>query len=250
VLIVTSRLTSYLEIFPGLYTLIYTLKLCAVKIIKYLVSIMPLFLGFLFCADILFGPYSSNFESSGVTGVTLFALLNGDDIHGVFQDLDSAYPYAPWVSRFYLFVFTLFWINAILNVFIFIIEDSFHLAKLLSAKYRMSDEELPGTYQIRYQAEWSALQHGLDTAKLFYVLDKEAPVIRDDQHLRLLLSDDGDADDRLLSLSSDRPAIAGDSEEDQLLTLLERHHDAFIKKITELQHEYTNQVQELVKMRR
>jgi len=89
-----------------------------------------------------------------VTAVTLFALINGDDIHGIFQDLDAVlnsllpifemsfmtihsfsllqrYPYGPWVSRIYLYFFTLFWINAILNVFIFIIEDSFHLAKLV-----------------------------------------------------------------------------------------------------------------------
>jgi hypothetical protein len=60
--------------------------------------------------------------------VTLFALLNGDSILTIFDDLAAKYPY-PLLTRVYLFVFVVLFITAILNTFIFIIEDAYHSAK-------------------------------------------------------------------------------------------------------------------------
>jgi hypothetical protein len=63
--------------------------------------------------------------------VTLFALLTGDDIHDTFSDIiDGAYP-VPVVSRLYIYTFVTIFITSVLNVFIFIIEDSFHYAKMV-----------------------------------------------------------------------------------------------------------------------
>lgn len=58
--------------------------------------------------------------------VSLFALLNGDDIHAIFLDLEHNYPWVI-VTRAYLYTFILLFITAVLNVFIFIIEDGYHL---------------------------------------------------------------------------------------------------------------------------
>ena len=63
------------------------------------------------------------------TMVSLFALLNGDDIHATFNDVKGhSYP-LPFVSRLYLYTFVTFFITSVLNVFIFIIEDAYHTAK-------------------------------------------------------------------------------------------------------------------------
>jgi hypothetical protein len=60
--------------------------------------------------------------------VALFALLNGDDVHATFIELYSHYPY-PTFSHLYLFCFVILFITAILNIFIFIIEDAYRAAK-------------------------------------------------------------------------------------------------------------------------
>ena len=69
-------MTVYLEIFPALYTLIYTLKLAGSKLFKYILSIMPVFWGFLISGVILFGPYSENVRNSSVRlSTSLMALV-------------------------------------------------------------------------------------------------------------------------------------------------------------------------------
>ena len=61
--------------------------------------------------------------------VTLFALLTGDDIHQTFADLVLlGYPIV-FVSRIYIYSFVTIFITSVLNVFIFIIEESFFQAK-------------------------------------------------------------------------------------------------------------------------
>jgi hypothetical protein len=47
-----------------------------------------------------------------------------------FQQLNENYPY-PIVSTIYLYSFVALFITAILNIFIFIIEDSYHAAKFV-----------------------------------------------------------------------------------------------------------------------
>jgi len=66
--------------------------------------------------------------------VSLFALLNGDDVHATFDDLEAQYPYTLF-AQLYLFTFVIFFITAILNIFIFIIEDSYHAAKDVCSYY-------------------------------------------------------------------------------------------------------------------
>src|SRR5689334_6297227 len=71
------------------------------------------------------------FKDLMFTSITLFALLNGDDIRATFQDLGENYPY-PIVPVVYLYTFIAFFITVILNIFISIIEDAYHSAKFVS----------------------------------------------------------------------------------------------------------------------
>jgi hypothetical protein len=63
------------------------------------------------------------------TLLTLFSLINGDDIHNTVQLLTNAYPF-PSIARFYILSFVMLFICSVLNVFIFIIEDGYHIAKV------------------------------------------------------------------------------------------------------------------------
>lgn len=64
---------------------------------------------------------------------TLFALLNGDSILLEYQLLcdDASIAYCVF-AQLYLYTFCALFITTVLNVFIFIIEDGFHLAKRAS----------------------------------------------------------------------------------------------------------------------
>jgi hypothetical protein len=100
----------------------------------------------------------AQFADVGAACVTLFALLNGDVVHDVIDDI---YPVrharthsvlmahrcayltcplwaerpqvAPFISRVYLFTFICLFIYAVLNIFIAIIEDAFFASKAVRA---------------------------------------------------------------------------------------------------------------------
>eukprot|EP01130_Rhizamoeba_saxonica_P016166 TRINITY_DN7417_c0_g1_i3.p1 TRINITY_DN7417_c0_g1~~TRINITY_DN7417_c0_g1_i3.p1 ORF type:complete len:493 (+),score=59.90 TRINITY_DN7417_c0_g1_i3:36-1481(+) len=129
-LLLFLNVTKYLEYYKKFYTLILTLKLSGVRVLRFIVSVMPLFIGYTLAGAVSFSPYSENFLNFDETGVTLFSLLNGDDIHATFSDLNN-YPY-PLFGRLYLYTFISLFITVVLNIFIFIIETAYDLAKAVS----------------------------------------------------------------------------------------------------------------------
>jgi len=168
VLICCVTMTKYLEYNLAFYTLILTLRTSFNKIIKFFISTLPTFLGYILCGVVLFSPYSDKFADMDSTAVTLFALLNGDDIHNTFLHLEDVYPYL-FFSRLYLFTFVLLFITAVLNVFIFIIEDSYHLAKVLTTP----DRDTPGEDSLDHDSLllWDSLQHMFTMNRLFEILE-------------------------------------------------------------------------------
>jgi hypothetical protein len=80
---------------------------------------------------ITFSSYNREFASFGQACVTLFALMNGDAILQLFDALNDNYPY-QWVTWLYLYTFLTLFITAILNVFIFIIDDAYTLSKTIN----------------------------------------------------------------------------------------------------------------------
>lgn len=54
-------------------------------------------------------------------------------MHATFQDLNDVFPWV-WISRVYLYIYTILFIAAIMNIFIFLIEDAFHSAKTWDRK--------------------------------------------------------------------------------------------------------------------
>ena len=112
--------------FPQYYALILTLKKSAPRVLAFLVGVMPVFLGFAYFGVAYFSTGSSLFSTVDTSAVALFALLNGDVIHDVF---DAIYPISPVLSRIYLYTFISLFIYAVLNIFIAIVEDAFFAAR-------------------------------------------------------------------------------------------------------------------------
>jgi len=117
---------QYFEMFPEYYALILTLRKSAPRVLAFLVGVMPVFLGFAYFGVAFFSTGSELFSDVDHASVALFALLNGDVIHDVFDDI---YPISPTLSRIYLYTFISLFIYAVLNIFIAIVEDAFFAAK-------------------------------------------------------------------------------------------------------------------------
>eukprot|EP00475_Leptophrys_vorax_P036227 TRINITY_DN6081_c0_g1_i3.p1 TRINITY_DN6081_c0_g1~~TRINITY_DN6081_c0_g1_i3.p1 ORF type:complete len:284 (+),score=81.65 TRINITY_DN6081_c0_g1_i3:275-1126(+) len=98
---------------------------------------MPIFVGYAVLGVAVFSSYSDQFASFDAASVTLFSLLNGDEIHDVF---DALYPHFPVLSRIYLFTFIAMFIYAVLNIFIAIVEDAFFASKAYSLKQQKAND--------------------------------------------------------------------------------------------------------------
>jgi hypothetical protein len=108
-------------------------------VITYCVSVLPVYWGFAIFGVLNFGPYSEKFSGVSQTIVTLFSLLNGDDIYATFAEIEEGQFPSVALSRIYIITFVTLFVTSVLNVFIFIIEDSYRQAKL-SALNRSDDD--------------------------------------------------------------------------------------------------------------
>lgn len=127
-LIICVGFARYLEYWKKFYMLIVTMQGSFQRNLRFVISVLPLYMGFCTCGFIIFSPYSDDFSSLDKSAITLFALLNGDDIHTQFDRIYTRYPY-PIVGQVFLFTFIIMFITLVLNIFLFIIEDSYHAAK-------------------------------------------------------------------------------------------------------------------------
>jgi len=120
------NMVQYFESTTSFYVLITTLKRGAPRVARFLVGVMPVFLGYSLFGVAFFASTSIRFASLDLASVTLFSLLNGDVIHDVFDEL---HPSHPIMSRVYLYTFISLFIYAVLNIFVAIIEDAFFASK-------------------------------------------------------------------------------------------------------------------------
>jgi hypothetical protein len=110
-----------------------TLRLSFVRIIMFVLSCLPLFIGFVFLSVALFSQYTERFASVDLAAVSLFALMNGDDVHASFDEMTASYPYV-WLSRLFMYLYVLLAVCLLLNVFIFLTEDAYHEAKVVDRR--------------------------------------------------------------------------------------------------------------------
>lgn len=118
---------KYLEYWKKFSALVMTLQVSFLRNLRFVISVFPLYMGFVVCGYVMFAPYSPYFASIDTTTTTLFALINGDDTHAIFGNLRENYPY-PKLAQAYLFAFDMLFITLVLNVFLYIIEDAYQAA--------------------------------------------------------------------------------------------------------------------------
>eukprot|EP01126_Amoeba_proteus_P042063 TRINITY_DN4558_c0_g1_i9.p1 TRINITY_DN4558_c0_g1~~TRINITY_DN4558_c0_g1_i9.p1 ORF type:complete len:221 (-),score=41.17 TRINITY_DN4558_c0_g1_i9:248-910(-) len=108
------------------------------------------------------------------TVVTLFAFMNGDGLHAAFKALGSQSSMLP-LARIYMYTFVLLFITVVRNVFIFIMQDGYHLGKVLSLD---STADLKSHTNVDNDSLllWKVGKSILDVRKLFDIIDDEYPV--------------------------------------------------------------------------
>lgn len=87
-------------------------------------------------------------------------------------------------------------------------------------------------------------------------MDKEAPVVVDDQHLRLLVNEESEVDEgRLLLGQSNALDVESDhshehdrmSAEDDIVALLNKQHALFLQRVEDLRKGYMEEVKQFLK---
>ena len=152
VFMTSVTIIRYFEFSRKLNVLVSTLRLSFGRTMAFLISILPIFFGFVLCAVSMFSPYTTRFASVDLSAVSLFAILQGDDVHETFNEMTRNIPEGwLWISRAFLYTYTLFaskyfiyridsmftfnpLVCAVLNVFIFLIEDAFIQARKIDAQ--------------------------------------------------------------------------------------------------------------------
>jgi len=119
------NMCQYFESFPGYYMAFHTLGISAGRVLRFLCSVGPLFIGFVLLGVCLFWR-SSFFESPGAAAASLFSLMNGDMIHDSFEEV---YGIGGLVAHFFLYAFLMLFTYVILNVNISIVTDAYERAK-------------------------------------------------------------------------------------------------------------------------
>lgn len=160
------NMIRYLEFNAKFYTLIMTLKNSFTRIGVFLISVIPIFYGYALAGVVMFSQDSELFIDFGTTTVTLFGLINADDVMKTFTSLSEDFDHT-WIAWIYLYTFMLLFILAVLNVFIFIIEDAFHAAKSWGKKARKRRAALRG----KSYPEKKKRPKVFDIARLFEVIE-------------------------------------------------------------------------------
>eukprot|EP01113_Clastostelium_recurvatum_P033390 TRINITY_DN4403_c0_g1_i4.p1 TRINITY_DN4403_c0_g1~~TRINITY_DN4403_c0_g1_i4.p1 ORF type:complete len:683 (-),score=113.82 TRINITY_DN4403_c0_g1_i4:35-2083(-) len=130
-------LIRYLQYSQKCYMLIQVIEKSFFRVFRFCFSCAPIYLGYALCGVALFSQYSDRFMTLSDTCETLFYLLNGDEIHATFAELNADYP-IPVLPSIFLYSFVGLWIFIILNVFIFIIEAAYDSTKKENSYYKKS----------------------------------------------------------------------------------------------------------------
>jgi hypothetical protein len=109
------------------YAIVYdTLRQSFPVVIRYLIGVFPIFLGFLFFSVSVFWR-SERFSSVSTASYTLFSLIQADAILDSFRDLSGI---RFFLGQIFLYLFCIIFIIIVWNIFISIIEEAYVVVKL------------------------------------------------------------------------------------------------------------------------
>ncbi|XP_065648376.1 mucolipin-3 isoform X2 [Hydra vulgaris] len=119
----------YLGFLKGYNVLLITLKTAFPVIVRFISCVAFIYIGFIVCGWIVFGPYHLKFQNLVTTSECLFALVNGDDMYATFNAMDSSDPLIWYFSKVYLYFYVSLFIFVVLSLFIGIVADTYERIK-------------------------------------------------------------------------------------------------------------------------
>ena len=120
-------LGKYLDYSPKYSTIYKTLFFAFPNVIIFLISILPVFLGFSFLALCIFWR-SERFTNVSDTMFNLFAIINGDSVYDIISDITKV---SYFLGQLYGYIFCILFIVVVMNVFISIINEAYISSKML-----------------------------------------------------------------------------------------------------------------------
>ncbi|KAL3664480.1 hypothetical protein V7S43_010234 [Phytophthora oleae] len=119
-----GSLVRYLQVNTRFHILGLTLQRGLPRVMRFLVGVLPIFVGFVLFGTVMFGAKVPRFQSASATATTLFSVANGDEVHDTFNDV----AYTPWIGQIYVYSYMILFSYVVLMVCIGIIEDAFFSA--------------------------------------------------------------------------------------------------------------------------
>ena len=120
-------LGKYLDYSPKYSTIYKTLFFAFPNVVIFLISILPVFLGFSFLALCIFWR-SERFTNVSDTMFNLFAIINGDSVYDIISDITKV---SYFLGQIYGYIFCILFIVVVMNVFISIINEAYISSKML-----------------------------------------------------------------------------------------------------------------------
>ncbi|XP_006820086.1 mucolipin-3-like, partial [Saccoglossus kowalevskii] len=128
-LLVWFGVLHYLGFFPKYNILILTMKTAAPSVIRFMVCVIVLFMGYGFCGWIVLGPYHPKFKDLNTASECMFSLVNGDDMFATFAEMSNKSTIVWIYSRLFLYTFISLFIYVVLSLFISVIMDTYETVK-------------------------------------------------------------------------------------------------------------------------
>ncbi len=128
----TSTL-HYLQHIDGFDPLIKTLRRALPRISAFIISVAPIYIGFILAGVALFSRCADMFRTPSIAAFRLIGVMNGDGVIDLFDQV-TACPYPRIVTHVYSYGFMIIFIYTVANVYIFIVEDSFIVYKTKKAE--------------------------------------------------------------------------------------------------------------------
>jgi hypothetical protein len=116
---------KYIEKHPDYSTIYETLKRSFPVVTRFLLGVLPIFLGFLFLGVAIFRK-SERFNTISTASYSLFAMIQGDALWDTITDISSG----SLIGQIYCYSFCVLFILIVLNIFISIIEEAYVVTKI------------------------------------------------------------------------------------------------------------------------
>ncbi|XP_065902044.1 mucolipin-3-like isoform X2 [Dysidea avara] len=125
ILLLWCGLFGLLKYFESLNVLLITVRLALPSILRFAIYIVILFTAFSLCGWLVLGSYHSKFGGPMETAVSLFCILNGDDLYETFTGVEVPSNSVQMFCKLYLFVFMFMFIYIVLSLFIGIFNHAY-----------------------------------------------------------------------------------------------------------------------------